>query len=273
MLKQTLVSVASIMLVNTLCMFSASAQSLPGGTQGIPRAADGKPNFMGVWAGPSFEHPDPPSDINPNAADCCLFDEKKMAPFTPLGEKRMFRKATGQVRLDNPPGVCLPGGLLLEILSPYAQQWLQGPGFVVIRYEYMNNASRVIPTDGRAHAKDIDPTWMGDSVGKWEGDTLVIDTVGLKEWVLDEYGHTFPNVGSRWHSDSLHVTERLKFTGPRRVSYQVTIDDPQYFVRPWSQEYKMTLQPTWKLLEYVCNENDRCPLGKCEGSDGQPGSH
>lgn len=268
MLKCALFSVA---LINTLCMFPACAQPLPESNRGIPRTADGKPDFTGVWAGPSFTHADPPSDINSSKVH--LFDEKKMAPLTPLGEKQMLRKATGDARLDNPPGACLPAGLVLEILSPYAQQWLQGPGFVVIRYEYMNNASRVIPTDGRPHDKDAEQTWMGDSVGKWEGDTLVIDTVGLKEWVLDEHGHVEPWEWSRWHSDALHVIERVKFTGPRRASYQVTIDDPKYFTKPWSEELKMTLQPTWKLQEFVCNENDRCPEGKCVASDVQRSSH
>ena len=267
MLKQAVFSIGLIVLMNRMCTIPANAQSSPGADLKIPRTADGKPNFTGVWAGPSFMHADPPSDTNWPIVR--LFDEKKMAPLTPLGEKQMLRKATGDVRLDNPPGACLPGGLVLEILSPYAQQWLQGPGFVVIRYEYINNASRVIPTDGRPHDKDADQTWMGDSVGKWEGDTLVIDTIGLKEWVLDEHGHVVPYEWSRWHSDALHVIERVKFTGPRRVSYQITIDDPKYFTRPWSEEFKMTLQPTWKLLEFVCNENDRCPQGKCSASDVQ----
>jgi hypothetical protein len=141
----------------------------------------------------------------------------------------------------------------------------------VIRYEYQNNASRVIPLDGRPHAKDIEPTWMGDSVGQWDGDTLVIDTIGLKEWALDDKIH-FPNAegdGSHWHSDALHVIERLRYTGPRTASYQVSIDDPKYFTKPWTEEYNVVLHPTWSLLEFVCEENNRCREGKCVDTNGR----
>jgi len=127
---------------------------------------------------------------------------------------------------------------------------------------------RVIPLDGRPHPKDVDSTWMGDSVGKWEGDTLVIDTIGLKEWMLDATHDSHPDM-LRMHSDQLHFSERLRFIDPATVSYQVTIDDPKIFTAPWSQEFQMKLHPTWKILEFVCEENNRCMYGQCKASDAQ----
>src|SRR5437867_2436437 len=191
-------------VITTLAMAwtPAPAQSPPA-RQAIPRAPDGKPDFTGVWAGPGFTHRVGPNDTDTPAVT--PYDLKKMAPFKPGGEALMNRPLTGDVLKDDPTAVCLPNGLPRQIVSPYAQQWIQTPGRMVVLYEYMH-FFRVIPTDGTPHSKGVEPTWMGDSVGRWEGDTLVIDTIGLKEWVLDA---THTEKGSRWHSDALHLIERL----------------------------------------------------------------
>jgi hypothetical protein len=190
-----------------------------------------------------------------------------MSPFKPGGEAFMNRRSTGSEVIDDPTAACLPNGLTRQILSPYAQQWIQTPTQIVVLYEYMH-FFRVIPTDGRAHATDVEPTWMGNSVGKWEGDTLVIDSIGLKEWMFDAT-HDFNPSQLRIHSDQIHFTERLKYIDPTTVSYQVTIDDPKIFTAPWSQDFQMKFHPTWKILEYVCEENNRCLLGKCSEADVQ----
>jgi hypothetical protein len=228
----------------------------------IPRTADGKPDFTGVWAGPGFSH-----RVGLNDTDTPVvsrFDDKKFAPYKPGGQAFLTRPLTGEILKDDPTAFCLPNGVPRQILSPYSQQWIQAPGTLVILYEYMH-FFRAIPTDGRPHRKDIEPTWMGDSVGKWEGDTLVIDTIGLKEWVLDAYHED----ASRWHSDQLHLIERLKYIDPMTVSYQVTVDDPKIWTAPWSQDFQMKLHPTWNVLEFVCEENDRCSGGNCKPSDVQ----
>jgi hypothetical protein len=231
----------------------------------IPRDSQGKPDFTGVWAGPGFSHKVGSGDTD--TPTVTRFDRKKMAPFKPGGEPLMARKITGDILQDDPTAICLPNGLSRQILSPYSQQFVQAPGRIVILYEYMH-FFRVIPTDGRPHDKDVDSTWMGDSVGKWDGDTLVIDTVGLKEWMFDAT-HNQDGEGSRWHSDQLHMIERLRYVDPVTVSYQVTIDDPKIFTAPWTQDFQMKLHPTWKLLEFVCEENNRCEAGKCVDSDVQ----
>jgi len=139
---------------------------------------------------------------------------------------------------------------------------------MIVLYEYMH-FFRVIPigASNRAHDKNVESTWMGDSIGWWDGDTFVIDTIGLKEWMLDA---SFDLAGEgHWHSDAAHVVERLKFIDPTLVSYNVTIDDPKIFAAPWSQDFQMRLHPTWKLFENVCEENNRCIGGKCAQSEVQ----
>ena len=218
--------------------------------QPIPRM-DGKPDFTGVYAGAGFTH-----QVGPNDTDEALFrglDASKLPPLTPLGEQRFYRKWVGNLLQDDPTALCLPYGFIgQQVMVPYAQQWIQSPKYLVIRNEFMNNSSRVIPLDGSPHPKDVDATWGGDSRGHWEGDTLVIDTIGYKETYEGQDGKA-----SIWTSDALHTIERVKFISPRVLSYEVTYDDPKYFTKPWTEEYNYVLHPTWNLLEYVCLEDER----------------
>jgi hypothetical protein len=229
----------------------------------MPRTADGKPDFTGVYAGPGFTQ-----QVGPDDTDTPLirgFDSKLFPPFVPAGEKVLFRPMTGDMKIDDPIALCLPFGFTGQIFSPYAQQWVQAPNHMVIRHEFMDNFSRIIPLDGRPHPKDVEPTWGGHSVGRWDADTLVIDTVGLKAWWLDV---PHPK-GSLWHSDAMHVIERVRWIAPQVVSYEVTLDDPKIWTKSFTEQLYMVLHPTWELLEYVCLENDRCADGKCVESDAQ----
>ncbi len=232
----------------------AAAQS---NAKAIPRMPDGKPNFNGVWAGPAFAH-----NVGPNDTDTPVvtnFDPRRMSPLL-AGAEKMFRQApTGDVRHDDPTELCLPDGHPREALAPYAQQIVQTPDTVVWLYEYMH-FFRVIPMN-KPHPADVDSTFMGDAVAKWDGDTLVIDTIGLREWTLA--------ASNQWHSDALHTVERLRYIDATTVSYEIVIDDSKLFTKPWSQEFQMKLHPTWKLLEQVCEENNRCESGKCAPSDVQ----
>src|SRR5438105_2431547 len=152
-----------IVVFGALVLFPAFASA-----QYIPRTSDGKPNFNGVWAGPGFTHRVGPGDTD--SPRVTTYDTARMSPFKPGGDAFMNRKATGDSITDDPTAACLPNGLTRQILSPYAQQWVQTPNMIVILYEYMH-FFRTIPLDGRPHGKDVDLSWMGDSVGKWEGDT------------------------------------------------------------------------------------------------------
>jgi hypothetical protein len=234
-----------------------SAQPNLIGVSGIPRMPDGKPDFSGVWAGPAFTHSVGPNDTDtPRVTN---FNRSRMAPFLPGAEAKFRQAPTGDVRHDDPTEVCLPDGHPREALAPYATQIVQRPDVVVILYEYMH-FFRVIPIN-KPHPPDLEATFMGDAVAKWEGDTLEIDTVGLREWPL--------SASNGWHSDALHTIERLRYQDPSMVSYEITIDDPKIFTRSWSQQFQMKLHPTWRLFEQVCEENNRCEGGKCAPSESQ----
>jgi hypothetical protein len=145
------------------------------------------------------------------------------------------------------------------------------PDQIVMHYEYMR-FFRVIPLGApdRPHSDwKGDLTFMGDAIGWWEGDTLVVDTVGVKEWTLasNEPGRQTDDV--IYHSDALHVIERFTPVDAYRINYRLTIDDPKIFTQPWSSDWKMQRQPTWKLFEFVCEENNRCEAGKCSPADVQ----
>jgi hypothetical protein len=257
--------------VVSAAVFSActTASEAPEGVQdqdaqSVPRMPDGTPDFTGVWVGPGFAHTGEEFD-KPTVS---RYTVENMAPIRPEGQALLYRPYTGNVRIDDPTGVCLPNGLTRQIPSPYSQQWIQTSDQLIVLYEYMH-FFRVIPfgPSNREHAPDLEPTYMGDSIGWWEDDTLVIDTTGLREWVLDAY-HP-PDGGSRWHSDRLHVVERIRFTDGINASYDVTIDDPAIFEAPWVENWQMELKPTWKIFEFVCDDNDRCRTGNCTESDAQ----
>ena len=200
-----------VLVVAIATILAASAGSAE--AQDIPRTADGIPDFTGVWAGPGFAHTGDHYD-RPTVS---RYNEENFAPLRPGAESILYREHTGDIRVDDPTAYCLPNGLPRQIPSPYAQQWIQTPDRLVILYEYMH-FFRVIPfgEPNRPHATDIEPTYMGTSIAWWEGDTLVIDTVGLTEWVLDAY-HSADG-GSRRHSDQLHMVERLSFTSSKERS-------------------------------------------------------
>jgi hypothetical protein len=116
---------------------------------------------------------------------------------------------------------------------------------VVILYEGASHMYRVVLMNAE-HSKDPDPSWLGESVGHWEGnDTLVIDTVGFngRTW-LDYVGHPA--------SDQLHVIERLKRPDYRTLVYEATIEDPKYYTKPWTTSFNVKFQPGWEIKEYVC---------------------
>jgi len=142
---------------------------------------------------------------------------------------------------------CLPPGVPRILLMPFPMQIAQLPNEVLMIFEY-DHFIREIYTDGRPHPKDLDPTWMGDSIGKWDGDALVVDTVGFndKTW-LDMVGHP--------HSDALHLTERIRRVDRATLTDDLTIADPKAFTKPWTGQQAFELKPSWHLGEYICEDN------------------
>jgi hypothetical protein len=143
--------------------------------------------------------------------------------------------------------LCVPPGLPAATAQPYPLQIVEKPDLVVILYEAYH-LFRVIHTDGRPHPADLDPTWMGNSVGHWEGDTLVVDVTGFNDKTeIDGFHHT----------TAYHVVERYRRTLYDTLSYEATIEDPNVWVGPWKYAGLLKLHPEWEIQEYVCEENNQ----------------
>lgn len=203
------------------------------------------PDISGIWmttpprrfGGPTDSILDPPDKRKPDSAT--------VVPFLP-GAEAKYKSAN---EADSPTAHCLPPAVPGLMLAPvYPLAILQTPGKVVVIHEFMNTV-RWIYTDGQGHPKDLDPTWMGNSIGKWEGDTLVVDTIGFndKSW-LDGRGMT--------HSEELHTVERFHRRGAV-LEYSVTIEDPKTFSKPWTVHMDYDAKPDWKIAEYWCAENNK----------------
>ena len=144
--------------------------------------------------------------------------------------------------------VCTPPGYPRVILHPFPLQIVQTPGEVIMLFEY-DSVRHQIFTDGRAHDTSLGPLWMGDSIGHWEGDTLVADTVNFndKTW-LDRVGHP--------HSDALHLVERIRRVNQYHLTDDITIDDPKAYTKPWTAHLDFLWRPKWTLAELFCEDQD-----------------
>jgi hypothetical protein len=172
------------------------------------------------------------------------FAFQESSPLLPWGEDRL--KANQQNM--SPVLRCFPPGIPRIWTEPNPFEIISLPGRVLIYYEF-EHLVRQVHTDGREHPKDLIPTWMGDSIGKWEADTLVVDTVGFNEqtWI--------DNTG-RPHSDALHVVEHLRRVSNELLQLDVTVEDPKAYVRPWTTQRLFDLKPGWEISESICEENN-----------------
>jgi hypothetical protein len=126
-------------------------------------------------------------------------------------------------------------------------QIVQIPGQVLMLFEYDHYIRRIY-TDGRPHEMEQGPLWMGDSIGKWEGDTLVVDTVNFNDkTLLDRVG--------RPHSTALHVVERMRRIDHNSMEIAFTIDDPKAYTKPWGTKLIFDQKPDWKIMEQICEDN------------------
>jgi hypothetical protein len=189
----------------------------------IARTVDGKPDLSGVWVGNDDPAPEEPS----------------MLPWAAALSKKWVEEGLR----ESPSGFCLPGGPLLT--GPTLYKIVQTPKlFLTITEDVV--AVRQAFLDGRGHPKNADPTWMGHSIGHWERDTLVIDTVGTndKGW-LNIYPHT----------EHLHIIEHYRRTDFGHLKVDITIEDPGAFTKPWQIHTVWNLAPGEEIGEYVCENN------------------
>lgn len=192
----------------------------------VPRLSNGKPDLSGVWLANQDRYPDAPSAL-PWAAALVkerIENNMKDAPHTRC----------------MPQGMPIPGGA-----PPFMAKFVHSPSLLVALFEDAPGFRQIF-LDGRGHPADPDPSWLGHAVGKWDGDSLVVDTIGYndKSWI-----GLFP------HTEMLHVTERYRRPDFGHLEIAVTYDDPGTFTKPWNQTLNWDLTPNEELLEYLCENN------------------
>ena len=216
---------------------------------GVPRTADGKPDLTGVWQ-PDSDRPGTWEEANQGVgvADPGTGSRARKAepiPYQPWAAAKVLG-AYNRRYIDNPVARCIPQ-LDLGAGGLYPNQFIQTPKAVVILIE-SRHVYRLIPLDEK-HPDDLDPSYLGDSVGHWEGDTLVVDVTGFKEQLA----------GSEVHSDQWHIVERFTRVDHTTINYQATLEDPKALTRPWHITSKYMLRPGTRLQEHVCEENNQDP--------------
>jgi len=212
----------------------------------IPRTGDGKPDFNGVWTSGGAERLGDLGEGPPRFTSAPNLPRAEPLPYQPWAEAER-QKYLARRGIDDPIGRCMMPGVPRITGMPMPIQVVQGPKQLVILYEAYH-AYRVIPFDAR-HPEDIEPTFMGDSVAQWDGDTLVVDVVGFntQTWIS--------GVGSI-HTDKLHVVERYRFVDPQTVVLEATVEDPGALTKPWKQYFTLRLAPGERIREYECIENN-----------------
>jgi hypothetical protein len=195
-----------------------------------PRLPDGKPDLSGVYNFAGLPAGTPMPVLKPGA------------------EKYVIVRGPNDVRGRTTLGPdCKPLGIPQSYITPYPFQMLHTPKLLVMIFEYPNTF-RMIPTDGRPQPVDPDPKWMGNSVGRWEGDTLVVESIGFND-KTEVHGHM--------HTESLRVVERFKRLDNGSLQYDVTVEDPNVFASPWvipSRTFALRPELEW-VEEFVCESN------------------
>lgn len=201
----------------------------PAGPKGpVPHMADGKPDFSGIWNGQrALPNQEPPL----------------MLPWA----EKLTAERTNNYSADDPEARCLPGGV--PRAAPYHYQLVQTPKLLVMLFEGNIHSYRQMFLDRSEHLKITEPLWYGDSIGSWNEDTLVVDTVGFNDrfW-FDMAGHP--------HTTQLHVIERYHRRDFGNLDIGITIEDSGTYTKPWTIQRVSTLETGIEMSEYVCNENN-----------------
>jgi len=246
-MKASLLSIAALSLLSV----PAAAQWINHPTPGIPRLPDGKPNLAAPAPRTADGKPDLSGVWRAGRAGEYGYDydvTQTLAPGDLLPRARALRLQRVQdFRKDSPLARCLPVSVPFLTFRGLSRM-VQTPGLMVILYESPNSPHRVIFTDGRELPKDLDPTWLGYSVGRWEQDTLVVDTAGFNDrgWL---------DVGGNPQTESLKLTERFHRRDFGHLEVEVTFDDPKTFAKPFTLRIEKTYAADTEILEDIC-ENE-----------------
>jgi hypothetical protein len=225
-----------------------------------PRAANGKPDLSGVWQAEGSPIPElmrllPGGENGLGEAlpskyfiDILADFKPEEAPIQPSAGA-LFKQRAAAFGKDGPLTHCLPASVPGGELLPSPHKIVQTPQLVVMLNE-LDTSFRQIFIDGRTHPADPQPSWLGYSVGRWEGDSLVVDTMGFNDrgW-LDAFGHP--------HSEALHIVERFHRRDFGHLDVRVTVDDPKTYTRPFTIQFTERLMPDAELIESFCPENEK----------------
>ncbi|MGA2713641.1 MAG: hypothetical protein ABSG41_11095 [Bryobacteraceae bacterium] len=243
-----LIPVAGLALLAALPAAAAEGDAAPAkDTRPIPHLPNGKPDLSGVWDHPRVgDFTKGARGCVGNTPGCSATADTKEYPFTPAG------KAAFEDPKKFDYGVhCLPWGYVRSWATPYPLELMQKDDRLAVLFE-QNKWFHIVPTDGRKLDPDkVTPTWMGTSVGHWEGDTLVVETIGTN-------GKTWIDTAEHPHSDALTVVERFDRIDYSHIRHQITITDTKFFTKPMTNTAIMSLmKPGDELLEYSCDENNK----------------
>ena len=256
--KRAIVASARAALIGAVCFvailpMTAQSQSQP---YKAPRTPDGKPDLNGIWEAlntANWDIQDHAAKMGPVVALGAAFSvppglgvvEGNEIPYLP--EAAAKKKENAEHWLTSDPEIkCYLPGVPRATYMPYPFQIFQTPEYILIAYEFAS-ASRTIFMNSKL--KSPNDTWMGWSVGHWEGDTLVVDVTSFND-------QTWFDRAGNFHSDALHVVERYTPASPNSLDYEVTIEDPKVFSRPWKMRMPLYrhLEKNAQLLEYKCVE-------------------
>ena len=202
----------------------------------VPKMPDGKPDLSGIWASADNKY------LQNLAADGIE------VPFQPWAEK-LYKERSENLGKGRPSERCLTHGVTDFDALGINWKIIQTPRMIAVLYEAYNHYRQIF-LDGRPLPKPTQPAYLGYSVGRWEGETLVVDTTGFNDvgW-LDDGGHP--------QTEALHVTERFRRRDFGHMDLQLTIDDPKAYTKPWGSTLRLNFQPDDELMESICeNEKD-----------------
>ena len=203
------------------------------------KTADGKPDLSGFWM---------PRDVAKYLVNLAVDMKPGEIPFQPWAEE-LYKQRIADNGKDHPGVSCLPSGIPEKLSIPDGLKVVQTSDLVLFLYE-SRTIYRQVFMDGRSLPKNAQPSWMGYSVGRWEGDTLVIDTIG-------QNGKTWLDMRGLPGTESLKVTERYTRPNIGRIDIEVTIDDPKAYTKPWNVKFSWRLIPDTDLIESICEENNK----------------
>jgi hypothetical protein len=213
----------------------------------IPRTTDGKPDLNGIWqvlSTAAWDLEDHNASLRVPAGQGVV--EGGEIPYQDSARAKKKENFERRDTQDPAEAACYMPGVPRATYMPFPFEIIQSPKLVTISYEFAH-ARRSIFTDGTPHPSGFPDFWMGDSRGRWEGDTLVVDVTNLDDrtW-LDHAGN--------YHSDALHVVERYTLTDPDHMLYEATLEDPKVFTKPWkiSMPLYRRVEKNLKILEYEC---------------------